>query len=86
MAGYTQLIDKPTHVFSGGSSCIDLMFCNKSGIFSECGIYHSLFVTCHHNLTFANISANVSLPLIMAEKFGLQNCQCWRNTKVHISY
>ena len=28
-AGYTQLIDKPTHFFSGRCSCIDLIFCNK---------------------------------------------------------
>ena len=27
-AGYTQLIDEPTHFFSGGCSCIDLIFCN----------------------------------------------------------
>ena len=46
-AGYTQLIDKPTHFFSGGSSCIDLIFCNNPEIVSECGIDHCLFQTCH---------------------------------------
>ena len=40
-AGYTQLIDKPTHFFSGGYSCIDLTFCSKPAIVSECGIDHS---------------------------------------------
>ena len=59
--GYNQLIDKPTHVFSGGTSCTDLIFCNKPEIVSECGIDHYFFQTCHHNLIFAKISANVSL-------------------------
>ena len=44
-AGYTQLIDKPTHFFSGGSSCINLIFCNKPEVGTECGIDHSLFQT-----------------------------------------
>ena len=61
-AGCTQLIDKPTHFFSDGSSCIDLIFCNNPEIVSECGTDHPLFQTCHHNLIFAKISANVSLP------------------------
>ena len=43
-AGYTQLIDKPTHFFSGGCSCIDLIFCNKPELISEYGIDHSLFL------------------------------------------
>ena len=46
-AGYTQLIDKPTHFFSGRSSCIDLIFCNNPEIVSECGIDHCFFQTCH---------------------------------------
>ena len=62
-AGYTQLINKPTHLFSGESSCINLIFCNNPEIVSECGIDHLLSQTCHHNLIFAKITANVSLPL-----------------------
>ena len=61
-AGHTQLIDKPTHFFSRGSSCIDLIFCNKPEIVSDCETDHSVFQTCHHNLIFAKISTNVSLP------------------------
>ena len=59
-AGYTQLIDKPTHLFSGGSFCIDLIFCEKSWN-SECGNADSLFQTYHHNLILAKISANMTL-------------------------
>ena len=58
-ARYTQLIDKPTHFFSGGCSCIDLIFWNKPELISVCGIDHSLFQTCHHNLIFANINAKI---------------------------
>ena len=61
-AGYTQSIDKPIHFFSGASYRTDLVFCRKHEIVSECGIVHSLFQTCHHNLIFAKISGNMSLP------------------------
>ena len=62
MAGCTQLIDKPTHFFSGGCSCIDLIFCNKPELISEYGIDHSLFQTCHHNLIFGKINAKIPVP------------------------
>ena len=42
-AGYTQLINKPTHFFTGGYSWIDLVFPNKPELISEYGIDHSLF-------------------------------------------
>ena len=61
------LIDKPTHFFNGGFSCIDLIFCNKPEIVSRTD--HSLFQICHHNLIFAKISDNV-FPQIIVEKFG----------------
>ena len=61
-AGYSQLIDTPTHFFNGGSSCIDLIFCNKPEFVIEYGIDHSLFHTCHHNIIFAKISAKIALP------------------------
>ena len=52
IAWYTQVIDKLTHLFSGGSSCIDLILCNKPEIVNECRISHSLFQTCHANMLF----------------------------------
>ena len=61
-AGYTQLINKPTHFFSGGCSCIDLIFCNNPELISEYGIDHSLFQTCHNNLLFAKINVKISVP------------------------
>ena len=55
-AGYTQLINKPTHFFSGRCSC------NKPELISEYGIDHSLFQTCHHNIIFGNIHAKILVP------------------------
>ena len=43
-AGYTQLIDKPTDFFSGGSSCIGFVFCNKPEIVNA----ESTIQTCHY--------------------------------------
>ena len=61
-AGYSQLIDKPTNFFNGGSSCIDLIFCNKPEFVTEYGIDYSLFHTCHHHIIFAKISSKIFLP------------------------
>ena len=60
--GDTQLIDKPTHFFSGGCSCINLIFCNNPELISEYGIGDSLFQTCHHNLIFAKMNAKIRVP------------------------
>ena len=57
-----QLIDKPTHFFSGGPFYIDLIYCNKPKIVSEYGVDHSLFQTFHHNLISAKVSADMPLP------------------------
>ena len=61
-AGYSQLIDKPTHFFNGGSSCIDLIFCNKPEFVTEYGIDYSLFHTCHHHIIFVKVSSKIFLP------------------------
>ena len=72
-AGYTQLIDKLTYFFSCRSSWIDLIFCVKPEIVSECQIDHSLFQTGHFNFIFAKISANISLPPSYSKKVQDQN-------------
>ena len=61
-AGYTKLIEKLIHFFRDGSSCIDLVFCNRPEIVSEWEIDQSLFIICLRNLIFVKISANMSLP------------------------
>ena len=56
------MIDKPTNFFNGGSSCVDLIFCNKPEFVIEYGIDHSLFHICHHNIIFAKINSKIALP------------------------
>ena len=70
IAGYTQLIDKPTHFFRGGCSCIDLIFCKKPELISEYGIDHSLFQTRHHNLISQKINAKIPVPQLIVVRFG----------------
>ena len=75
-AGYTQLIDKPTCFFSGGCSCIDLIFCNKPELVSEYGIGHSLFQTCHHKLIFGKIKAKIPVsPACSREVWDYKNAK-----------
>lgn len=45
--------DKPSQFFSGGSSCINIVFCKKPDKVSKYGVYYSFFRTGYHNL--ANI-------------------------------
>ena len=73
-ARYTQLIDKPTHFFRYGCSCIDLIFCNKPELISEYGTDYSLFQTCHHNLIFGKINAKIPVSLaFIVEVWDYQN-------------
>ena len=61
-AGYSQLIDQPTHIIKESSSCIDLIFiCNPSFI-SASRVELSLYEKCHHNLIYGKINFNVPLP------------------------
>ena len=73
-AEYTQLIDKPTHFFSGGCFCIDLIFCNKPELITEYGIDHSLFQTCYHNLISGKINAKIPVaPAYSKEVWDYKN-------------
>ena len=49
-AGYKQIINKPTHVVSNSSSCIDLIFSNNLNLLSNYVVDLSLFEKCHHNI------------------------------------
>ena len=51
-AGYTQIIDKPTHVMNKSKSCIDLIFCTNLNVISKYGVGASLFDKCHHNVIY----------------------------------
>ena len=60
--GYSQLINKPTHVTKESSSCIDLIFALSPNLIRETGVELSNFEKCHHNLISGIINFKVPLP------------------------
>ena len=60
--GYSQLINKPTHVSKESSSCIDLIFAASPNLIRETGVELSIFEKCHHNLIYGIIDFKVPLP------------------------
>ena len=61
-AGYTQIIDKPTHVISNSVSCIDLIFCTNQNLISKYDVDASIYDKCHHNIFYGKIDIRVPLP------------------------
>ena len=61
-AGYSQIIDKPTHVVNNSVSCIDFIFCTNTNIIFKHGVDVSIFEKCHHNIIFGKIEISVPLP------------------------
>ena len=61
-AGYSQLIDQPTHTTKESSSCIDLTFTSNPSFISASGVELSLYEKCNHNLIYGKINFNVPLP------------------------
>ena len=60
--GYSQLINKPTHVTKESSSCIYLIFAASPNLIRETGVELSIFEKCHHNLIYRIIAFKVPLP------------------------
>ena len=61
-AGYSQIIDKPTHIVNNSMSCIDLIFCTNTNAVSKHGVDVSIFEKCHHNIIFGKTDIRVPLP------------------------
>ena len=57
-----QLIDKPTHILPGSSSCIDLIFTSSDTLIAESGILPSLHPSCHHQIVYAKFNFKIPLP------------------------
>ena len=70
LAGYTQLIDQPTHVINNPSFCIDLVFASNPNVICNSGVELSLFDKCHHNLIFGEL--NFMIPL----RPTCKKCKC----------
>ena len=61
-AGYSQLINEPTHFVNKTSSCIDLIFPADLNITGNCGIEKTIHEKCHHNIIYRTLSFSVPLP------------------------
>ena len=61
-AGYSQLINKPTHCVNDSSSCINLIFTSYTNLVTDFGVDPTLCKTYHHNLIFEKINFNIPLP------------------------
>ena len=62
-AGYSQLINKPTHCVNDSSSCINLIFTSYTNLVTDIGVDPTLYKTYHHNLIFEKINFHIPLPL-----------------------
>ena len=68
LAGYKQIIDKPTHVINNSMSCIDLIFCANQNVISNYSVDVSIFKKCHHNIIHGKIDICVPLsPVYVRE-------------------
>ena len=70
-AGYSQLINKPTHFVNKTSPCIDLIFSSDLSITSNCGIEKTIYEKCRHDIIYRTLNFNVHLP----RNGGLQTCK-----------
>ena len=62
LAGYNQIIDKPTYVINASMSCIDLIFCTNQSVISNYDVDVSICDKCHHNIINDKINICVPLP------------------------
>ena len=61
-AGYSQLINQPTHFVNKTSSCINLIFSSDLNITKNCGIEKTIHEKCHHDIIYGTLNLNVPLP------------------------
>ena len=60
--GYSQLLNKPTHITKESSSCIDLIFATSPNLIRETRVELSISEKCHHNLIYGITDFKVTLP------------------------
>ena len=58
-AGYSQLINKPTHFINETSSCIELIFSSNVSFIRSYGMGQSIYEKCHHNIAYGTLDFNV---------------------------
>ena len=66
-AGYSHVINKPTHFINGTSSCIDLIFSSNVRFIRNYGIAQSIYEKCHYNIIYGTLDFNVLQPHLIIE-------------------
>ena len=61
IAGYSQMINKPTHFIRESLSYIDLIFSSNTNFVKNCGSELSIYEKCHHNIIYGTL--NFDIPL-----------------------
>ena len=61
-AGYSQLINQPTHITKDYFTCIELIFTSNPNLINSSGVEMSLFEKCHHNIVYGKIDFKTPLP------------------------
>ena len=61
-AGYSQLINQPTHITKGSLSCIGLLFTSNRNLINSSRVEMSLFEKCHHNTVYGKIDFKIPIP------------------------
>ena len=61
-AGYSQLINQPTHITKDSLSCIDLIFRSNPNLIYSSGVEMSLFENCHHNVAYGKTDFKIPIP------------------------
>ena len=60
--GFSQLINKPTHIKANSSSCIDLKFADQVHLSVNSGVHASLHPNCHHHIVHCSFNLNIYYP------------------------
>ena len=61
-AGYSQLINQPTHITKDYFTCIELIFTSNPNLINSSGVEMSLFEKCHHNIVYGKIDFKIPIP------------------------
>ena len=62
IAGYSQIINKPTHFINESSSCIDLIFSSNTSFVKNSGSVASIYEKCDHNIIYETLNFDIVLP------------------------
>ena len=60
--GFSQLINKPTHIQANSIPCIDLILTDQPNLSINFGVNSSLHPNCHHNIAHPLFNLSIYYP------------------------